>query len=71
MLGPILFIIYIRSLFEIIKKFGFGTSGYADDNNGYQSFALHFQYDVINIQLPTLMVKIKEWMNRHFFKDKS
>ena len=67
-LGPILFNIYIRSLFEIIKKFGFGTSGYADDNNAYQSFALHFQYDVINIQLPTLMVKIKEWMNRHFLK---
>ena len=67
-LGPVLFNIYIRSLFEIIAKYGFCTSGYADDNNASQHFALHFQYDVISIQLPTLMIKIKDWMNRHFLK---
>ena len=67
-LGPKLFNIYIRSLFAIIEKSGFCSSGYADDNNAYQSFALHFQHEVINIQLPTLMVKIKEWMNSHFLK---
>lgn len=67
-LGPILFNIYIRSLFEIIREDGFCTSGYADDNNAYQSYAMHFQLDVITIQLPTLMSKIKEWMNRHFLK---
>ena len=45
-LGPILFNIYIKSLFELIKDNGFCTSGYADDNNASQSFALHFQFDV-------------------------
>ena len=67
-LGPVLFNIYIRSLFEIIENHGFSTSGYADDNNARQSFALHFQYDVINFQLPTLMNKIKNWMHSHFLK---
>lgn len=67
-LGPILFNIYIRSLFEIIESSGFSTSGYADDNNAHQSFAMHFQYDVICEQLPTLMSKIKQWMDSHFLK---
>lgn len=67
-LGPILFNIYIKSLFELIKDNGFCTSGYADDNNASQSFALHFQFDVITNQLPCLMSLIKEWMNAHFLK---
>ena len=67
-LGPILFNIYIRSLFSLIEKCGFNTSGYADDNNAYQSFVLNFQYDVIIQKLPDLMNKITEWMNRHFLK---
>lgn len=67
-LGPVLFNVYIRSLYEIIESHGFGTSGYADDNNASQSFALHFQYDVINFQLPALMDKIKIWMHSHFLK---
>ena len=54
-LGPILFNIYIRSLFELIKDKGFSTSGYADDNNASQSFALQFQFDVITTQVPQLM----------------
>lgn len=67
-LGPILFNIYIRSLFDVIKVCGFSTSGYADDNNAHQSFALHFQYDLVNVQLPNLMSQIKHWMDEHFLK---
>ena len=67
-LGPILFNIYIRSLFELIKDNGFSTSGYADDNNASQSFGMHFQFDVVNNQLPRLMSLINEWMNAHFLK---
>ena len=67
-LGPILFNIYIRSLFELIRDKGFRTSGYADDNNASQNFALQFQFDVINFQLPNLMSSINDWMNAHFLK---
>ena len=67
-LGPVLFNIYTRSLFDVIKNCGFGTSGYADDNNALQSFSLHFQYDLITSQLPKLMSQIKDWMNEYFLK---
>lgn len=67
-LGPKLFNIYIRSLFSVIEGCDFCTSGFADDNNAHQSFALQFQYDVITFQLPKLMSLIREWMHRHFLK---
>ena len=67
-LGPVLFNIYTRSLFDVIKDCGFGTSGYADDNNAIQSFSLHFQYGLITSQLPKLMSQIKNWMNDYFLK---
>ena len=67
-LGPVLFNIYTRSLFDVIKNCGFSTSGYADDNNALQSFSLVFQYNLITSQLPKLMSQIKQWMNEHFLK---
>ena len=67
-LGPVLFNIYTRSLFDVIKNCGFSTSGYADDNNALQSFSLHCEYDLITEQLPKLMSLIKDWMNAHFLK---
>ena len=68
LLGPILFNIYIRSLFQLIKDAGFSTSGYADDNNASQNFALQFQLNVIYYQLPALMASIQDWMNAHLLK---
>ena len=67
-LGPILFNIYTRSLYKLIQNLGFKTSGYADDNNAYQSFALRFQHNMITTQLPNLMEQISQWMNSHFLK---
>ena len=67
-LGPILFNIYISSLSSVIRNFGFSTSGYADDNNAYQSFSLTFQFHVITKRLPELLNQINEWMNLFFLK---
>ena len=67
-LGPVLFNIYIQSLFQVIKDCDFCTSGYADDNNAVQSFSLNFQFGVISQKLPFLMSQITNWMNNHFLK---
>ena len=67
-LGPVLFNIYASSLSLVIKNFGFNTSGYADDNNAYNTFALTFQYNIITKQLPDLLNQINEWMNLFFLK---
>ena len=67
-LGPILFNIYTSSLSHVINNFGFTTSGYADDNNAYQSFPLVFQCNVVMNELPNLLTQIKEWMNLFFLK---
>ena len=67
-LGPVLFNIYTRSLYTIIKDAGFDTSGYADDSNARLSFSLTFQHNVITKSLPALMEKITLWMNHFFLK---
>ena len=67
-LGPILFNIYTSSLSHVISNLGFTTSGYADDNNAYQSFSLVFQCHIVMKQLPNLLIQIKEWMNLFFLK---
>ena len=67
-LGPVLFNIYTQSLSSTIQDCGFGTSGYADDNNALMSFSLSFQYNVMTKSLPDLMTTIKEWMNQFFLK---
>ena len=67
-LGPVLFNMYIRSLYDVITAAGFSTSGYADDSNAKLTFSLCFQHNVITQQLPQLMDQITHWMNSFFLK---
>ena len=67
-LGPVLFNLYTRGLFTLIKNAGFGTSGYADDSNARQTFSLSFQFNTIVTQVPALLDIITKWMNEHFLK---
>ena len=67
-LGPVLFNMYTRSLYDVITSCGFSTSGYADDSNARLTFSLTFQHGVITQLLPTLMHQITVWMNTFFLK---
>ena len=67
-LGPVLFNIYCRSLYTLIHNAGFNTSGYADDSNARQTFALAFQHNILTTQVPSLLEKITNWMNQFFLK---
>ena len=67
-LGPVLFNIYTRSLYNVITSCGFSTSGYADDSNARLTFSLTCQHSVITQHLPNLMDQITIWMNTFFLK---
>ena len=67
-LGPVLFNLYAKSLYNVIGAAGFETSGYADDSNARLTFSLTFQHGVITQHLPDLMDKITQWMNHFFLK---
>ena len=65
-LGPVLFNIYIRSLYDAIKKTGFNAMGYADDQQIYKSFKPCDQAFAINIRVMNCFQDIQNWM--HNFK---
>ena len=67
-LGPVLFNMYTRSLYNVITSYGFVTSGYADDSNARLTFSLNFQHSAITQHLPKLMDQITHWMNSFFLK---
>ena len=61
-LGPVLFNIYIRSLYLTVKKAGFNIHGYADDQQVYKSFKPSEVVDVFNIQIVNCFKIIETWM---------
>ena len=61
-LGPILFNIYIRSLYSTIEKCGFTVQGYADDHQVYKSFKPCDQVDILTIHIVNCFKTIEQWM---------
>ena len=61
-LGPVLFNIYIRSLYLTVKKAGFNIHGYADDQQVYKSFKPCEVVDILNIQIINCFKIIETWM---------
>ena len=67
-LGPLLFNIYIRSIYKYVELSGFEIKGFADDHQLYVSFCPEFQLFYLGDKIRLVMEKIDEWMNCFFLK---
>ena len=67
-LGPRLFNIYVRPQSKVISKCLFKASAFADDSNALKTFALTFQYNVLNNDVNKCMNDVVSWMNSYFMK---
>ena len=65
-LGPRLFNIYIRSLYEYIKTTGFEIEGFADDHQLYKQFLVATQTKALGDDIRNCLKHISLWMNEHF-----
>ena len=67
-LGPVLFNLYIRSIYSVVKKLGFNIMGYADDHQVTKTFNCRSQTEVLTIELQSCFETIKRWMNQFFLQ---
>ena len=67
-LGPLLFNIYIRSIYKYVELSGFNIKGFADDHQIYVSFCPEFQLLYLGDKIKGVMEKIDNWMNCFFLK---
>jgi len=67
-LGPVLFNIYIRSLYSCVKESGFSIIGYADDHQIMKSFKPSDQVKTLTNQLRNCFLKIKNWMSQYYLQ---
>ena len=65
-LGPVLFNLYLRSIYRVVQSCGFKIFGYADDHQVLKSFRPESQLRVLTHELTRCFSQIKSWMN-HFF----
>ena len=67
-LGPVLFNIYIRSLYNTIRSKKFSVHGYADDHQVYKSFKSKEEYSIMVEDVPSCFIEINHWMQTHYLK---
>ena len=70
LLGPILFILYTKTLQNIAAKYGLNIQLYADDSQLYISFQPNIpgQLDDVRERTNHCLAEIKAWMVKHFMK---
>ena len=61
-LGPVLFNIYTRSLYTVIKNASFNVQGYADDQQVYKSFKPCEQSLILSASISECFRTIQSWM---------
>lgn len=67
-LGPVLFNIYIRSIYSTVQSKSFTIHGFADDHQIYKSFPVDKEYQIMVEDLPACFQAIERWMNRHYLQ---
>ena len=65
-LGPILFKIYIRSLYKYVEPTKFTIEGFADDHQLIKRFMISMQVHALGDDIRNLMNRIATWMNGYF-----
>ena len=67
-LGPVLFNLYIRSIYGCVKTLGFKIFGYADDHQIIKSFHPSEQSKVLSVQVENCFSVIKKWMSKFYLQ---
>ena len=67
-LGPVLFNIYIRSIYLYVKKLGFSIHGYADDHQILMTFKPINQSHVLVYDIQMCFEKVKLWMDDYYLQ---
>ena len=66
-LGPLLFILYTKSLETVVTKYGISVHFYADDTQLYMNLNVHSDEPQIS-QLTVCFIEIKSWMSSNYLK---
>ena len=67
-LGPVLFNLYIRSIYKCVQKLGFHIFGYADDHQILKSFNATSQSMILANELSHCFKIIKKWTNQYYLQ---
>ena len=67
-LGPKLFNGNVRSQPLVFGKCAFNSSSFADDSNGRRTFALTFQFNILQNEVPKCIQEIIKWSFVHYMK---
>ena len=65
-LGPVLFNIHIRSLYNAVQKLKFNRHGFADDHQVFKPFSPKYQHAVLANELPSVFNQITKWMASNY-----
>ena len=67
-LGPVLFNIYIRSIYSLVKSIGFSIFGYADDHQILKTFKPKSQHLCLTEDLSLCFYLIQQWMTKYYLQ---
>ena len=67
-LGPVLFNIYIRSIYSLVHSFGFSIYGYTDDNQILKTFMPKNQHLCLTEDLSLCFHLVQQWMCKYFLQ---